>query len=75
MTAPLTILDRMTALFDELTNAASEAEYDAIIDSGLEDAIAKAFVAVRDLPEWHRFNPETRAEREADYRYDLRLGK
>ncbi len=69
MTAPLTLLDRMTALYSELLASASDAEQDAIIDAGLEDAIANAFVAVRDVA------PETRAERHADYRYEIGAGK
>ena len=72
MTAPLTLFDRMTALYSELLARASDAEQDAIIDIGLEDAIANAFFAVRDVAER---TPETRAERHADYRADLAMGK
>jgi hypothetical protein len=66
------ILDRMAALYSELLASASDAEQDAIIDAGLEDAIANAFVAVQRLAERA---PETRAERHADYRADLAMGK
>lgn len=72
MTAPLTLLDRMAALYSELLASASDAEQDAIIDAGLEDAIANAFVAVRDVADRA---PETRAERHADYRYEMGAGK
>ncbi len=65
------ILADMARDFDALTSASDEAEYDAIADSGLEDAIANAIVAVGKLRDW---TPDP-VDNAGEHRWELEQGK
>ncbi len=65
------ILADMARDFDALTSAADSAEYDAIADAKLEDAIANAIVAVERVRDW---TPDP-VDNAGEHRWELEQGK